>query len=104
MPTRETERPVTGHNNPAGAQDVARIERVARHLAVKGEAEVAMVLAIGDEPRPCSPPQASRRRLLQPRRRKRQRRSLGKRRSCSQSKRRSRSGSAASTILRPARG
>ena len=37
---------MSGHDNPAGAQDAGRIERVARHLAVKGEAEVAMVLAI----------------------------------------------------------
>lgn len=37
---------VSGHGNPAGAKGVGRIERVARHLAVKGEAEVAMILAI----------------------------------------------------------
>ena len=34
------------HNNPVGAKDARRGERLARHLAVKGEAEVAMVLAI----------------------------------------------------------
>lgn len=38
---------MSGHDNPAGAEDACRIERVAHHLAVKGEAEVAMVLAIG---------------------------------------------------------
>ena len=37
---------MSGHDNPAGANDAGRIERVARHLAAKGEAEVAMVLAI----------------------------------------------------------
>ena len=37
---------MSGHDNPAGEKDDGRIERVARHLAVKGEAEVAMVLAI----------------------------------------------------------
>ncbi|MFN3387568.1 MAG: hypothetical protein ACK40O_01450 [Allosphingosinicella sp.] len=34
------------HNNPVGAKDAGRVERVARHLALKGEAEVGMVLAI----------------------------------------------------------
>lgn len=38
---------MSGHDNPAGAKDAGRIERGARYLAVKGEAEVAMVLAIG---------------------------------------------------------
>ena len=37
---------MSGHDNPAGAKDAGRIERAARNLAVKGEAEVAMVLAI----------------------------------------------------------
>ena len=37
---------MSGHSNPAGAKDAGRIDRVARHLAAKGEAEVAMILAI----------------------------------------------------------
>lgn len=37
---------MTGQDKLAGAMDAGRIQRVARLLAIKGEAEVAMVLAI----------------------------------------------------------
>ena len=95
---------MSGHSNPAGAKDAGRIDRVARHLAAKGEAEVAMILAIARRAEALLADPGLRRQSLQPRKRPLQRRSPGRRRSNFPSTRQSRSGSPASMILRPARG